>query len=203
MAANDPLYRFRDGDAYDRYMGIWSRAACPGFLQWLAASAGAKWLDVGCGTGVLTEAILATQSPAAIDAIDPSAAQLGTARQRHPASNVRFDVADACALPFADEAFDVVASALVVNFISDRTKAAAEMHRVLRPRGLVGAFVWDFAVDLSPSGLVRRALTRMGVPVPSTPGTEDSQLAALQRLFEAAGFKLVETRSFDVALDFE
>ena len=113
MSENRTLaYRFDDGEAYERYMGRWSRAACAQFLPWIEAPAGAAWLDVGCGTGVMTEAVLASASPATIEAIDPSQAQVALARSRIASPHARFEVADACALPFADASFDVVASAL-------------------------------------------------------------------------------------------
>ena len=198
----DRLYRFQDGAAYERYMGRWSRAACGLFLPWLAAPLDAAWLDVGCGTGVLTEAILATQRPTRIDAFDPAAAQVELAQRKITSPLVRFGVADASAMPYRDGACDVVASALVVNFIPDRQKAVAEMHRVLRVGGSAAAFVWDFAADRSPSGPVRQALAALGVEVPPTPGGEDSRLPALEALFAAAGFRGLATRSFDVQQHF-
>jgi ubiquinone/menaquinone biosynthesis C-methylase UbiE len=61
----------------------------------------------------------------------------------------RFEVADAQALPFAREAFDVVASGLVLNFVPEPQQAVTEMRRVVRPGGVVGAYVWDFEPELS------------------------------------------------------
>ena len=111
-----------------------------------------------------------------------------------------FVVADACRLPYADASFDVVASALVINFIADRPAALAEMRRVARAGGLVAAYVWNFAADLSPSGPLRRAMCRFGVEVPGIPGTEASSLEALRALFAAAGYEQIETRTIDVCL---
>ena len=202
MATNEQVYRFIDGDAYERYMGRWSRAACPEFLAWVGARKGASWLDVGCGTGALTAAILATEAPKSIDAVDPAQAQVETARQQLSSPLARFDDADACALPFEHARFDVVASALVVNFIPDRPKALAEMHRVLCAGGIVAGFVWDFAAERSPSGPVRRALKDAGVEVPAVPGTVDSPLDRLAALFRDAGFASVETRVIDVVQRF-
>lgn len=203
MATNEQPYRFFDGDAYDRYMGAWSRAACPVFLEWLAAPRGARWLDVGCGTGVLTAAILESQGPASIAAIDPAAPQVETA-QRHLASPVvEFAVADACDLPQTNESIDVVASALVVNFIPDRAKALAEMRRVARPGGLVAGFVWEFATERAPAGPVRRALAAAGATVATVPGSTDSTLDRFARLFADAGFVEIETLSFDVERRFD
>ena len=203
MATNEQVYRFDDGEAYDRYMGAWSREACPVFLAWVGAPPGAAWLDVGCGTGVLTETIIASQSPASIEAIDPSEAQVETARARFASATTRFQVADACALPFADGSFDIVASALVVNFIPDRPKALAEMRRVLRKDGGVAGFVWDFAAERAPGGPVRRALMAAGETVATVPGSADSPIGRFARLFSDAGFADVETWAFDVERRFE
>ena len=203
MATNEQPYRFFDGDAYDRYMGVWSRAACPVFLDWLAAPRGARWLDVGCGTGVLTAAILESQCPASIAAIDPAAAQVETARRHLVSPVVEFAVADACELPQANESFDVVASALVVNFIPDRAKALAEMRRVARPGGIVAGFVWEFATERAPAGPVRRALAAAGATVATVPGSADSTLDRFARLFESAGFVELETFAFDVERRFD
>ena len=59
-------------EGYEPYMGRWSRLVARKFLNWLAVPAGARWLDVGCGTGALTQAILVYAGPAAVTGIDPS-----------------------------------------------------------------------------------------------------------------------------------
>jgi SAM-dependent methyltransferase len=111
-----------------------------------------------------------------------------------------FQVADARQLPFPGASFDVVASALVINFIPDRRPALAEMRRVARARGLVAGYVWDFAEELSPSGPLRRAMRRFGAEVPGIPGTEASRLEALEDLFRSVGIEQIETRTIDVCL---
>jgi SAM-dependent methyltransferase len=103
-------------------------------------------------------------------------------------------------LPLADATFDVVASALVFNFVPDRLLAIAEMRRVARPGGVLAAYVWDFAQESSPSGPLRRAMRRFGVEVPAIPGTEASRLEALSALFATAGLERIETRTIDVCL---
>jgi 2-polyprenyl-3-methyl-5-hydroxy-6-metoxy-1,4-benzoquinol methylase len=50
------------GDAYEPYVGRWSRPVASQFLRWLDLSAGLRWLDVGCGTGALTETVLEATS---------------------------------------------------------------------------------------------------------------------------------------------
>ena len=141
---------FDDGAAYDEFMGRWSRAVGAVFLDWLAAPRKAAWLDVGCGTGAFTTLIVKTCAPARVSAVDPGAAQIEFARRQPVAKRADFRVADAQTLPFSDGTFDVVASALVINFIPDRARAVAQMRRVTRPYGTVGGYVWDFAADMQP-----------------------------------------------------
>ena len=50
---------WEQGDPYERYMGRWSRLVARQFLSWLNMPSGLRWLDVGCGTGALTAAIVA------------------------------------------------------------------------------------------------------------------------------------------------
>ena len=95
------------------------------FLDWLAAPRKAAWLDVGCGTGAFTTLIVKTCKPARVAAVDPGAAQIEFARLQPVAKRADFRVADAQTLPFSDGTFDVVASALVINFIPDRARAVA------------------------------------------------------------------------------
>lgn len=192
--------RFDDSAAYERFMGRWSRAVAPVFLGWLGARRNAAWLDVGCGTGILAETLLDLCAPASVHAIDPAAAQIEAASRSPAAARVTFQVADARELPFADGSFDVVAAALVINFVPDRPRALAEMRRVARPGGMVAGYVWDFAEELSPSGPLRKAMRRFGAEVPAIPGGEASRLTALRGLFEDAGLEAIEARTIDVCL---
>ena len=164
---------FDDGAAYDEFMGRWSRAVGAVFLDWLAAPRKAAWLDVGCGTGAFTTLIVKTCAPARVAAVDPGAAQIEFARRQPVAKRADFRVADAQTLPFSDGTFDVVASALVINFIPDRARAVAQMRRVTRPYGTVGGYVWDFADDRSPSWPFNRALSGLGIEPPQLPGTPE------------------------------
>jgi len=195
-------HRFDDGAAYERFMGRWSRAVGAVFLDWVAPPAGARWLDVGCGTGIFTELILDTCSPAAVFAVDPAATQIDHACRQPVAQRADFRVADARALPFADGAFDVVASALVINFIPDRPRALSEMRRVARGGGIVVGYVWDFAAEASPSRPLRDGIRQIGATPPTLPGTEHSSLGALKTLFEEAGFESIDTRTIQVTLPY-
>lgn len=191
---------FDDSAGYERFMGRWSRAVAPVFLNWLCPPRHARCLDVGCGTGILTEVLLQLCAPESINAVDCAEQQVEAAAHRLHANGVAFQVADACKLPFPDASFDVVASGLVVNFIADRTAAVAEMRRVARPGGVLAAYVWDFTEELSPSGPLRRSMRRVGAEVPAIPGAEASRTQALLSLFEQAGLERSEARTIDVCL---
>jgi SAM-dependent methyltransferase len=193
---------FNDSAAYERAMGRWSRAVGPVFLDWVAPPSEARWLDVGCGTGAFTELVLARCSPAAVSAVDPSGVQIEHASRQPAARRAKFQVANALALPFPDAVFDVVASALVINFIPDRPRALSEMRRVARAGSIVAGYVWDFAAEHSPSGPLRRGMRGFGADVPQLPGSEHSSLGALGALFEQAGLVRIDTRTIEVRLSY-
>jgi ubiquinone/menaquinone biosynthesis C-methylase UbiE len=135
------------GDSYDAYMGRWSRLIAPRFLDWLSAPHGLNWLEVGCGTGALSAAILAHGAPNSLIAVDPSEGFVGKARASVPDGRAVFQVGDVQALTQNAASRDIIVSALVLNFLPDKTKALAEMKRVARPGGMIGFYVWDY-----PSG---------------------------------------------------
>lgn len=197
---------FDDSTAYERFMGRWSRAVGPVFLDWLVPPARARWLEVGCGTGIFTELILDNCSPETVVAVDPAKAQIDHACRQPAALRANFQIADARDLPFADSEFDVVASALVINFIPDRPKALSEMRRVAQAGGMVAGYVWDFAADRSPSWPLRAGMQRVGMGVPGVTGGGETSLGALGSLFEQAGLEAISSRSIEVTqsyADFE
>lgn len=191
---------FADAGAYERFMGRWSRAVAPHFLRWIEPPPGARWLDIGCGTGILTEAMLDLCEPASVVGIDPVRTQIEQAVGGPAGARAKFQQADATSLPFTDRSFDISASALVINFIPEPARAVAEMARVTIPGGTVAGFVWDFARDLSPSGPLRQAMRAFGAEVPAIPGTAISSLDALQLLFRRAGMRSIQLKTVDVAL---
>lgn len=132
------------GDAYDRYMGRWSRKLAPRFLDWLNPLRGLDWLEVGCGTGALTEAVLAQGAPHSLIAVEPSEGFLALARSRLADSHVRFLQGSAEALPVETASCDIAVSGLMLNFVPDRAQALAEMRRALRPGGTLAFYVWDY-----------------------------------------------------------
>ena len=141
------------GSPYDAYVGRWSRLVVREFLPWLAVPSGSRWLDTGCGTGALSEAVLREAGPAEVVGIDPSDGFIAYARERVRDERATFTVVDAQALPFAVAHFDAAVSGLVLNFIASRECALAEMVRVVRPGGTLAAYVWDSAGEMQ---LIRR-----------------------------------------------
>lgn len=105
-------------------------------------------------------------------------------------------------MPFPDHSFDIVAAALVVNFISDVHRALGEMHRVGRPGGTVAAYVWDFGAGRAPNSSVAIALRQIGSSVPPMPGIKYSSLDALRAKFWRAGLESIEVNSFEVTITF-
>ena len=144
MAETSRHDAWQAGDSYDAYMGRWSRLVAPRFLDWLGAPDGLDWLEVGCGTGALSAAILAHCNPKSLIAIDPSDGFVARARVNVPDARADFRTGDAQALALDAASRDVIVSALVLNFVPDRAKALAEMKRVVRPGGTIGFYVWDY-----------------------------------------------------------
>lgn len=134
------------GEHYERYMGRWSRQIAARYLDWLAAPKDAAWLDLGCGTGALTQTILARGDPRSIVAIDQSVGFVAHARAAISDARVRmrFEVADAQKLPLDDASVEVAASALVINFVPAPAQALREMKRVVKPGGVLSFYVWDY-----------------------------------------------------------
>lgn len=128
---------------YEAYMGAWSRALAPMFLDFAGLDAPGRVLDVGCGTGILIEAVHRRHPGADIVGVDPSPDQLVRARKQcGPAVTLKGGNADR--LPFDDDAFDACLSLLVLQELKG-PQPLRDMRRVTRPGGIVAACQWDFA----------------------------------------------------------
>jgi len=138
--------KWTSGADYDRWMGRWSYLLAQEFLQWLNLPASLKWIDVCCGSGVITEAIVERNSPASVVGIDASSDQISFARQHRARANVTFETGDAMNLPFPDASFDVVVCGLGLNYIPNPVRALEEFCRVTRSGGTVAVYVWDYAL---------------------------------------------------------
>jgi ubiquinone/menaquinone biosynthesis C-methylase UbiE len=189
---------FNDGAAYERMMGRWSRLVAGQFLDWIAVPKGARWVDVGCGNGALTETLIERCAPASVAAIDPSEGQLAYARTRPGVKLAQFRVGDAQALPYGDKSFDAAAMALVITFVPDPAKATAEMKRVVRPGGVVATYMWDpVGIPLQP---MREAMTALGMPLVTSPG--HGRLEALRNFWHGAGLQSVGTCVIRIPVSF-
>lgn len=188
------------GDPYERYIGRWSRRVAQAFLTWLAVPPGERWLDVGCGTGALSEAILERGAPSALTCVEPSPGFLEVARRRLQA-RATLHAGSAAALPLENDAVTVVVSGLVLNFVPDLPAALSEMIRVTAPGGTIAAYVWDYAdgmelvrhfwdaaVELDPGAAALHEGTRFPLCNP----------AALCAAFESAGLAQVETTGLEI-----
>jgi ubiquinone/menaquinone biosynthesis C-methylase UbiE len=194
-------------DRYEYFMGRWSRLIAPRFLTWLGARNGLDWLDVGCGTGALSAAILAGYDPKSLIAIDQSEGFIAAARASLPDPRVQFRTGDASALGLDDTGRDVVVSGLMLNFIPSRQAALGEMKRVTRAGGTIGFYVWDYpgggmgflrlfwdaATALDPAALDLAEARRFPFC------TQD----ALAELANAAGLTRVESTAIEVPTVFQ
>lgn len=186
-------------DAYDRFMGRYSRLLAPRFADAAGIARGHRVLDVGCGPGALTAELVALVGAGAVAAVDPSASFVAAARERYPGVDVR--EASAEALPFPNDAFDATVAQLVVHFMSDPTAGVREMRRVTRAGGVVAACVWDHAGGkgpLSPLWEAARALEPGLVGESRLVGSTQGDLADL---FTAVGLHDVEETALTVSVE--
>jgi len=179
----------------------WSRLVARQFLQWLSVPTGGKWLDVGCGTGVLSKTILESAEPAKIKGIDRSEGFVNFAKEHVRDERVEFEVGDAESLTFDSASFDTAVSGLVLNFVPHPERALAEMARVTRPNGVVAVYVWDYAEGMQ---LIRHFFDAAIELDPKADELDEGsrfpicQPAALRQLFESTGLRNVEVRPIEV-----
>ncbi len=188
------------GHAYEPYVGRWSRAVARACIHWLALPPGRRWLDVGCGTGAVSQTILDVAAPREVVGVDASAGFVAYTRQQVVDGRARFEVADAQALPYDAGSFDAAVSGLVLNFIPRPDEALAEMARVVAAGGTVAVYVWDYAGEMQ---FMRHFWDAAVALDPAAQALDEGvrfplcQPEALQALFRDAGLANVAVRAID------
>ncbi len=140
-----------------------------------------------------------------VTSIDPSEGLLATARKRLSTQEAEFLQGDAQDLPFADNAFESAAMALVINFLPDPERAVREMARVTRPGGTIGSYIWDIEGGGFTMEPIRAALRTLGIDAPVT-GPEKARLDYMERLWRKLGLEDIAatTIAFDLVFpDFD
>ncbi len=193
------------GETYEPYVGRWSRLVAQEFLNWLGVPAGKRWVDVGCGTGALSQAILKAASPGEVKGIDRSEGYTAYAKERVKDPRASFKLGDAQDLPLDTATYDVAVSGLVLNFVPQPNRMVAEMARVTKPGGSIGAYVWDYADRMQ----LMRYFWDAAVALDPAAGDLDEGVRfpickpePLAALFEAAGLRDVQARAVDIPTDF-
>lgn len=186
-------------DAYERFMGRYSRPLARSFADFAGVANGLRVLDVGAGTGALTDELIARTGIGNVAALEPSPDYSSALRERLPGLDVR--QARAESLPWDDASFDGVMSQLVVVFLEDAPAAAREQLRVLRDGGVAAACMWELeGLDLFRAlNGVRQRLD----PNPPAVSEEFRSVQSLRALFEPAGFRDVETAVLEVQVEYE
>lgn len=147
---------------YEQRIGRYSRPLADVFMKVLELRGSESVLDVGCGSGALTERLAALVGARHVFGVDPSAEDVKTCAQRVPGADLR--VGSVEQLPFADAQMDAVAAQLVVGLLPDAPAGVREMGRVCRPGGVVAGCVWDFGGEMT---VLRTFWDAAGEAVPS------------------------------------
>jgi SAM-dependent methyltransferase len=186
-------------DAYDRFMGRYSTPLAVQFADFAGVAAPQRALDIGAGTGALTDELVRRLGENSVAAAEPSTDYAATLRNRFPGLDVR--EAPAEELPWEDGRFDTALAQLVVVFLNDAPGAVRELARVTRPGGVVATCMWevDGVEMMKPLNEIRQRLSPGG-PVP---GSDYRDEASLRRLFEEAGLQEVETTRIEVSVEYQ
>lgn len=193
------------GDAYEGNVGRWSRLVAQKFLQWLEIAPDRLWLDVGCGTGALSQTILQQAGPHGITSLDRSASFIGHVRSRADDPRIRFVVGDAQALPGAASIYDAVVSGLMLNFVPQPQRAVNAMARVTRSGGRVAVYVWDYADKMQQMRYFWDAAAALD---PAARALDEGrrfsicQPSVLKDLFQNAALRDVAVQAIDIAAHF-
>ena len=197
---------FGDAEAYEGFIGRWSRLVAPRFVDFTDLPETGRMLDVGSGTGSLAFAIAERKARVQVLGIDPSQEYVAYAVSKNPfADRASFEVGDAQQLSFPDASFDAALSLLVFNFIPDPKRALLELRRVTKPGGKLAAAVWDYGAGM------RMLRTFWDAAVYIDPGAENvdekrmplCRAGELSALWRQGGLEAVRERPIDITMRFE
>jgi len=186
-------------------MGRWSRLLAQEFLNWLDLPTNLRWLDVCCGSGVLTEAIVDHFAPARVAGIDVSPQQIEFALSHRTSPVVSFETGDAMGLPFVEASFDVAVCGLGLNYVPDPERALQEMRRVTVPGAIIGVYLWDYAEGarfLREFWDAAAAVNREALTYDQATRFPLCNPEALRKLFEGARLDQVRVRALDIITRF-
>lgn len=188
------------GEAYDRFMGRYSRALATPFADYCGLRPGLRFLDVGCGPGALTGVASARLGPAAVAGLDPSPDFVQACRERCPGVEVRLGSAEQ--IPYEDDEFDCAAAQLVFHFLSDPAGAVAGMGRVVRPGGVIAASVWDFADGMQMLRTFWDAALQVDPSAPDEARLRFGAPGELSAVFTEGGLVEVEESTLTVSSEY-
>jgi SAM-dependent methyltransferase len=183
-------------DAYGRFMGRYAQPLAAAFVRHAGVAPGERALDVGCGPGALTADLVELLGAGAVSAVDPSESFVAAVRSRFPEVDLRRSGAEQ--LPYPDGAFDCVLASLVVSFMTDPVAGLAEMARVTRPGGVVGATVWDHAGGTGPLAPFWGAVLELDPDAHDESGLAGVREGHLAQLFDAAGLRELDSTTLTV-----
>jgi SAM-dependent methyltransferase len=193
---------FEDGPGYEDMMGRHSTKLAPLFADFVSVQDEGQILDIGCGTGSLTQELLHRAHRARVFGVDPSPGFVEHSRKRFAqSSRATIEQANALQLPYADRSFDAVLSLLVLMFVPHPDKALAEACRIAKPGGTVAACVWD-ATGMKMGALFREEASKLD---PAFSGGETRNKFAtgdLSRLWRQAGLNGLEETSIEIRMEF-
>ncbi|WP_166267224.1 class I SAM-dependent methyltransferase [Marinobacter caseinilyticus] len=196
---------WESGDPYEYFMGRWSRLVAQSFIDGLPPSSGLTWLDVGCGTGALSQAIFQKREPSGVIAIDQSKAFVASTQERLGAQ-AQCRVGNALELPLTDHSVDCAVSGLVLNFIPNPEKALREMRRVTRPGGTVATYIWDYPGKMEFLKYFWDAVVYLdsaASDLHESTRFSDSTDAGLKTLFRKAGLAQATVEAIEIDTIFE
>jgi SAM-dependent methyltransferase len=187
-------------EAYDRFMGRYSRPLAELFVESAGLPGAGRALDVGCGPGALTEQLAMRFGETEVAGVDPSESFVAAASARHPWADIRHGVAEH--LPFDDDTFAASLAELVVHFMTDAAAGVREMVRVTRSGGVVAACVWDFAGGRAPQSLFYAALGSVVTVVDDESRLVGARAGELAALLRDAGCTAIEESELTVSVEY-